>query len=495
MTEAADTLRGDGLAMVDRALDRLQADPMGLDRARTRFGQSPALYISTPSHETTRPESPSDGQRLRDQMFNRRLDERKESLPLQQFLAQRTEESLRIWKTSPHTSWIVCNNVPSGCIQEREATEIIKKRWVEQGIWKDKWDDMAAGYYMDVGLWKHEEPLGLESDTEVESPPQTISLFGVPQKQPQPKPKSNDEKKWVAEQRAVQEREREASRPYHQFVYQISKECERIQDNSADINTRAYENVRNTWIKRRIWNGRWGIMPGMSWKHEDPFEEESTDDPAFVPADSVANSSHNVGEAPIRRIFGSPSPVASNHRQTSGILNTSQQGSSADADSASLENGDAERSPSTSNLARPKTGKQILHPTVGKASRPSRKRPSHEDEQPQPVASVLLSPVHSSKVSKAIRKKRPGPQRQLNTEPLPQTASIPPRRSKRLQPPEPSIAQGSTGIISTDSPKSISQPRPKRKVADTRVSTVSAKPQRISKRQRSSTTRGKARKG
>ena len=52
-----------------------------------------------------------------------------------------------------------------------------------------------------------------------------------------------------------------AARPYHQFVYQISKERERIQEESengegadaADINTMAYKNVKNTW------NGRWGI--------------------------------------------------------------------------------------------------------------------------------------------------------------------------------------------------------------------------------------------
>ena len=77
------------------------------------------------------------------------------------------------------------------------------------------------------------------------------------------------------ERRVIREREREASRPYHQFVYRISKERARIQEESengegadvADINMRAYEN----------WNGRWGIVPGMSWKHEETLEEEAAD--------------------------------------------------------------------------------------------------------------------------------------------------------------------------------------------------------------------------
>jgi hypothetical protein len=153
---------------------------------------------------------------------------------------------------------------------DKIAYENVKKRWVEQGIWNNKWNQFASG------RWKHEEPLEVESepetDPEVEpSPP----LFSFSPKQLQPKrrrPKSDNEKRWIAERRLVREREREASRLYHQFVYQISKERERIQEESengkgadtADINTRAYENVKNTWTKRGIWSGRWGILPGMS---------------------------------------------------------------------------------------------------------------------------------------------------------------------------------------------------------------------------------------
>ncbi|CZR68413.1 uncharacterized protein PAC_18312 [Phialocephala subalpina] len=67
-------------------------------------------------------------------------------------------------------------------------------------------------------------------------------------------------------------------------------------------------NVKNTWTKRGIWNRRWGILPGMSWKHEEPLEEEAADGPAPVPANPLVNGSQEAGEAPAIRIFGSPPP-------------------------------------------------------------------------------------------------------------------------------------------------------------------------------------------
>ena len=531
MAGFADTIRGDGLARVHRALDGLEADPLGLDRARTRFSQPPPSYTSNPSGTTTRSaslEPPSDELRRREQReqrFQRRrklMDERAASLPLQQFEAQKDEETRRIWNTNSRTNWMSESKIPIGGTEEKEAIETVKKRWVEQGIWKDKWDEMAAGRYMNVGRWKHEEPIELESesetDTEAESPP-TFSIFGVPQKQPQPKPrrpKSNDENQRVAERRAVREREREASRPYHQFVYQISKERERIQDESAngegadvaDINTRAYENVKNTWTKRGIWNERWGILPGMSWKHEEPLEEETADGPVPVPADpQVGNGSRDSREAPTRRLFGSTSPVTSNHRQPSGIMNTSPQGPCPDVDSARLGNGDAERSPSASNSSRPRTGKRVLRPTTGQVLQPSKRKPSQKDGQTHSVANISLGPAHSSKVSKVAGKKKPGPQRRSNSqmvssdgltlsfggdaaEPQPSPDRITQRRSKRIKPPVPSVAKDLARTGSTVPTKRAVRSKAERKVA----TRSSAKPQGISKRQPAKTIRGKARK-
>jgi hypothetical protein len=430
------------------------------------------------------------------------IRERAASLPQEQFEAQVEEERERIWYADPRTKSSQYRSIDTTF--DEDAREKVKKRWIEQGIWKNKWDDTADG------LWKHEEPLQIESelatDTEAVPPPRPFS-FAAPQKLPQPnprRPKSDNGKRRIAQRRAVREHEREASRPYFQFVYQISKERERVQEDesangegadAADINMRAYENVKNTWMKRGIWNGRWGILPGMSWKHERPLEEEPADDAAFVPANPLANGSHGVGEAP-SRIFGSPSPISSNHRQTSGTMSTSQQGPSMDVDSARLENGGAELS--ASNLPRLTTDKRTLH-TTGQVLWPSRKQPSNKDWQPQPAASAFLGPAHSSRVSKATRNKMPGPQRWSNASQevssgAPPVLSglditrIPPRRSKRLEMPEPSKVEGTTLITSTDSPKVITQLRQKRK------STGSAKPRGISKKQPSSKTRRKARK-
>jgi hypothetical protein len=208
-----------------------------------------------------------------------------------QFSAQVDEERRRIWNADPSTSWRELTLADLYTFKE-EASETVKKRWVEQGIWNDKWNKFA------FGRWKHEELLELESESE------TDSKAGLSPPKPR-RPKSDDEKRRTAERRVIREREREASRPYHQFVYQISKERERIQESAngegadtADINTRAYENVKNTWTKRGIWNKRWGVLPGMSWKHEQPFEEmvreEMGDDP--VPANPLVNGSHDAPE-------------------------------------------------------------------------------------------------------------------------------------------------------------------------------------------------------
>jgi hypothetical protein len=106
----------------------------------------------------------------------------------------------------------------------------------------------------------------------------------IPQKQPQPK--SDEEKHQATEQRAVRNGQREACCPYHQFIYQVSKERERILEEPANwegagttnINTRTYENVKDIWAKRMIWNITWGVIPGMVWKHEEPLEEQAIDD-------------------------------------------------------------------------------------------------------------------------------------------------------------------------------------------------------------------------
>jgi hypothetical protein len=220
----------------------------------------------------------------------------------------------------------------------------------------------------------------------------------------------------------------------------------------------------------------------------------------FQRTPQVGNGSHDAGEAPTRRIFGSASPVASN----------TSQGPSPDVDSARLENGDAERSPSASNSPRPRAGTRVLRPTTGQVLQPSKRKPSQKNRQTQPVANISLGPVHSSKVSKVAGKKKPGPQRRSNSqkvsfdglllssgvdaaEPQPSPDRITPRRSKRIQPPVPSVAKDLARTASTNPTKRAVRSKAKRNVASNLSTRSSAKPRGISKRQSPKTTLGKAR--
>ncbi|KAI4868606.1 hypothetical protein F4820DRAFT_445019 [Hypoxylon rubiginosum] len=281
---------GDGLYRVDIALAALITNPQQLDRARERFSKSPS-YESHLSHNSTRSQSsepPSEEQRRREEQKRQLIREHRASFPFNQFAAQCREEEQRIIRASENATLLDEMRLVDPKVR-RLARETIEKRWVEQGIWSDKWKD--AG----VWRWKHEEPLvlepDLESDLEAED---TTHPLSSSQKARTSKPRI------TSERRAILEREREQSRPYYQFIYQVSKERERKQNelpigsDSPDINTRAYENVKNTWVKRRIWNRKWGMLPGMTWVHEQPLdqmlaEEMGVDTPSPVnPPDGLS---------------------------------------------------------------------------------------------------------------------------------------------------------------------------------------------------------------
>jgi len=508
---ATDTLRGDGLARVHGALAALEEDPQRLDQGRTRFRDSPPPYTSHQSHNSTRsqsPNPPNEEQRRREECLRQLILERRLSLPYYQFGAQRREEEQRLHEGDRNGT----RRLPIRTNFYQLARENVKKRWVEQGIWNVKWTATASG-----AVWKHEQPLELESESESETETEAkkqVPIFSFSQTDPQTKPrqpKSDEEKRWRAERRATRratrEREREASRPFHQFVYQVSKESERIQDElesgeaaaPTDINTIAYENVKNIWIERKIWNSKWGVLPGISWKHEDPLEGELADGPVPIQTDTIRNGNNGEAvEAPLARIFGLSAPAETNQ------INASQRGQSANTESAGLANGDLEHSTLELNSA----SRPAVH-----TSRASRRRPPDKDGQMQEVANTSLGTVRISKVSKAPARKGRGARRRPNAsetlpsgdppllpgpdvvKPLLQTASIPPRRSKRLQLPEPSMAEGSDSIAPVDLFKGISRTRPKRTAASNPNSTSPAKPQGVSKRQYSQTTRQRTRKG
>jgi hypothetical protein len=520
MAHFGDTLRGDGLARAQRALVGLEEDPQRLDHTRIRFEDSPPPYTSDRSGTTTRsqsPNPPNEEQRLCQERRMHLAWERDASQPRKQFAAQTSDEEKRIFEASLNGT---CR-LPVGSNISEIAYDNVKKCWVDQGIWNSKWNQFASG------RWKHEEPLELESGSGTDSETEfSRPLFSLFLKEPKPRRlKSDKAKRQIEERRVIREREREASRPYHQFVYQISNERERIQYqlrsvegggmSNADINTTAYQNVKNTWTKRGIWNERWGILPGMLWKHEEPLEDEPGDG-NNPQTNRVENNSHEMDRASPRNHVGcpvlnlsesgifirNPSPAESNHHQESVAMNASQQGPTTDLDSAGLEICDTERPPPPPNLPGLQTGS-----AAKQAAQPSRKKPSKKELQLHPVSSVSLGPIHSSKVSKGT-KKRSRPQRRshisengspsdlllsssISTVEVP---SLPtreaPRRSSRIQRLVPSVAKDPNKTISTDSFKHAALSIPKRNVA----TRSSAKPRGISKNQRAKTKREKVRK-
>ncbi|KAK2812447.1 hypothetical protein FQN50_001448 [Emmonsiellopsis sp. PD_5] len=490
------TLRGDGLFRVHSALQALQDDPQQVNR---RFSDSPPSYRSHQSHNSTRSQSsnpPTEEQRQREERHFRLLEEWQASVPYEQFSKQRDEETERIIKADRDRT----EPLPGRVNFDDVAYQNVKKRWVEQGIWNDNWT------YFAHGKWKHEEPLEVESETETDR--ETVSLFGKRSRQ-----KSDEEKQRILDRLAIRKREREASRPFHQFVYQLLKESERIQrqtgneeanaTTAADINAKAYETVKSTWVRRKIWNVKWGILPGMTWKHEHPFEEfeeEEADGLPPVQANPLGDDSHNEEEAPRPPLFTFGLHNQTDTRQTSGGVSTPRREQSAGNSVASAD-GDVERF-LDSNTPPHSQEREILGPTTGQMEQSNRALSPGEDRQPPSLNETFLGPVHSPKVSKSsAAKKRPGPRRRSNRsaavtlggpssllEPaanksLPKPASTPPRRSERLRRPEPRAATKPDVTASPNPPKAASRPKPKKGKAK---STVSAKPQGVSKNRRSS---------
>lgn len=220
-------------------------------------------------------------------------DECDASQPYEQFVAQCSQESERMDADRRNNMY---RRPASFASITEHARFIVKTRWIEQGIWREDWNTHARF----LGTWKHEEP------------PPAVGLFGTVANGKRP-PSSHKVD-------LEEDRQREASRPYFQFIAQLSHERLRIQqvlghpsrpwrehpmhrafigaaqgrlleeearqwaletpnDGHAmsttppDINTTAYERLKSAWTDWRIWNDKWGVLPGMSWKHEEPFEE------------------------------------------------------------------------------------------------------------------------------------------------------------------------------------------------------------------------------
>ncbi|KAL8725830.1 MAG: hypothetical protein Q9166_007117 [cf. Caloplaca sp. 2 TL-2023] len=271
----ANSIRGDGLFQAEKALTALAEHPKQLDRARLRFSQSPPSYTSQSSQGSTLSNSPNGPPPEQNEQEVQARREHNASTPFNQMRRQQAEERKLIFKEQSEGIY----RVPVGVLYDTYTFELVKSRWQEQGIWSERWkEDRLVG----AGRrWKHEEPLhhvlGCDSGSENDAEGPFISSK---------RPRTKGEK-WTSltdEQRAKFEHDREASRPIYQFLWQLNRERGLISKESKtkvreaaasdelDINTKAYENVKRLWEERRIWDIKWGIMPGMSWKHERPLE-------------------------------------------------------------------------------------------------------------------------------------------------------------------------------------------------------------------------------
>jgi hypothetical protein len=75
-----------------------------------------------------------------------------------------------------------------------------------------------------------------------------------------------------------------------------------------DINTRAYENLKECWIERNIWDERWDLLPGMSWMNEEPLNEFIA---YYAPRPILpsTNSDHEADPGPNTQINQSEEPL------------------------------------------------------------------------------------------------------------------------------------------------------------------------------------------
>ncbi|RDA86377.1 hypothetical protein CP532_1080 [Ophiocordyceps camponoti-leonardi (nom. inval.)] len=204
------------------------------------------------------------------------------------------------------------------------SVEAVKERWIKQGIWKPEWSVLD----MPGDQWKHEtgpvhvhpserrvdnavnmlrilnEPRGRRTAKQsVERVQEAVKNLTMNETDPEveaaarilmtlKKAKSNAatrrEIMKISQEITLRDiRERESSRPLYQFVFQLCSERRRLSAvaKATDaVDVMAYENTKKTWMEDGLWDKNWGVVPGMSWKHEHPLQDFFLDDNALMEA-------------------------------------------------------------------------------------------------------------------------------------------------------------------------------------------------------------------
>ncbi|KAK7962843.1 uncharacterized protein PG986_003668 [Apiospora aurea] len=238
------------------------------------------------------------------------------------------------------------------------VNKCVRDSWIRQGIWEDDWKEINPWCFElpPESAWKHEVEPKLDSETEEETS-STTSFFGTFGGSR----KTAEELQQRAERYATRKRESDASRPYHRFLYQLGEERTAFHGrlfpdvkvlDSVDINTKAYETVKARWVERGIWDRRWGILPGLKWKHEQDLEEFVTEELGPRPVTEYGRI-EGSGWEDIGSGNGSP-PVADPYHdpEPSVVRSGEAEGPQVNTDRARMHDGDAGQSSSVSNLRR-----------------------------------------------------------------------------------------------------------------------------------------------
>ena len=270
--------------------------PDRLERERRRFSQSPVSSCRSGSTQFDDAYVPSPHP-IGDQKIKLERAYRA-SMPGIQFDNQVRAEISRIMEKDPDAHLYMV---------QKPAKQAVKNAWLEQGIWRPNWDENTGE---GIGVrWKHQDPL--ENEGEIWDRHWNSAVVT----NPVPRNFQNEE------ERRSMERDRDASRPLPQFLYQVGKACDRLvreyqattptAPTPPDLGTVAYNEVKELWRKWGIWSNRWGILPGRTWKHEQPFEDMLRDElPEALPlleedvkreAARIANQAAN--QRPLQRLI------------------------------------------------------------------------------------------------------------------------------------------------------------------------------------------------
>lgn len=313
------------LPHVVEGLQRLQDDPQKLAHERDRRYDEPLPPYSE-SGETTQPPAP--GPPVVDEPYQRelRILTHYKSTPLNQFQSQARRERERLehqlseerFGRRQTLLWDQSSDL------QANSENIVRSRWVEQGIWGDEWGPawprhshpMSTWLYPGFGpfigpynitaseswpgaRWGHEES-GQEPESEPKSEPKSepererrpiFGIFGLGVGQPEPPRPRRQIPLGPVPPCLIPTptvRNPEASRPYNQFMYQITKERDWIKDetdykqpgSAIDLDAAAYQGVKNNWIEDGIWNPKWDELPGRTWIYEESEDEVVVEAPA-----------------------------------------------------------------------------------------------------------------------------------------------------------------------------------------------------------------------